>query len=450
MEQKSSKIKQWTGIWLLLVFCLCLTGCWGGRETDEVAIVLAMGIDKAKNKPLEVTVTIAIPGAFAGGVTGGGGEGGGAAESFFNTSVQGANVWECVSLLNTYIGREILLEHTRVFIFGEELAREGLNKPLMSLLRNREVRGNSTLYISRGKARNFLEMNMPLLEVSPAKYYELMERSSRLTGLFPQRTLNDFNVILKSQHNSPTAIVVGANHLGENQPQGMQGETQGGGGQDQQKQQQLDERAAKSPSDNLRGMSYYAGEVPRLGGNQATLMGSAVFRHDKMVGMLTGVETRTMLLLQGEFNISTFVMRDPQHPGDRISLRLRQAKKPDIKMSVQDGRLRIDETIYLEGEYLAISSGENYEEPDKKKLVEAAFNQEMEEIADGLIAKTRNKDWGDIFRWDRYYRKQLRSWQEWENLRWKEIYDEADVHVTFKTNIRRPGLLRKTESIGKE
>ncbi|GAB6181038.1 Ger(x)C family spore germination protein [Desulfotomaculum defluvii] len=404
---------------VLLLFISQLCGCSGGRETDEVAMVLAVGLDKGKESPLEMTVTVANPKVFAAGEGGGGGP----EEPFITASVEGPSIWECYLLFNTFGTREMSFLHTTAFIFSEDLAKEGLDKYLHALLRQREVRRNSQILICRGTAKEFMKSNKPKLESSPTRQYQSMERLAKLTDLSPASNLHEFYSTLKSLHSSPVATLVGTN-LG-----GIKASK--------------DKTPLKVP--------YVSGEVPQKGGTAAAeFVGSAVFREDKFVGELDGTETRLMLLMQGGFEISTFTLRDPKHPNDVIALRLRQAKKPNIKITSTKEKISIHETIYLEGEFLSIQSGESYEDIKTKKKVEQAFDKRMEQLSYALIEKTKERDWGDIFNYDLSYRRQLSTWEEWEQLKWKDLYDTAEITVDYKTNIRRPGLMRKTNYIIKE
>ncbi|MEG6522113.1 Ger(x)C family spore germination protein [Desulfotomaculum sp. 1211_IL3151] len=401
---------------LLLLLLPQLCGCTGGRETDEVALVLAVGFDKGENSPLEMTVTIANPQSFAAGEGGGGGK----AENYITANVEGPSIWECYLLFNTFGTRDISFVHTIAYIFSEELAKEGMDKYLHALLRQREVRRNSQILICRGTAKEFMKNNKPQLEASPNKQYQAMERLAGLTELSPSITLHKFYSTLKSLHSSPVASLVGTN-TGE-------------------------KKASKQKSPLL--VPYVAGEVPQEGGSaNAEFIGTAVFRDDQLVGELDGTETRLMLLMNGDFNISTFTLRDPKKPKDVIALRLRQAKKPDIKIVSDKEKLNIHQTIYMEGEFLSIQSGENYEGTKRKKIVEQAFNQQMQQLSQALIDKSRDHNWGDIFNYDLVYRKQVSTWEEWETLNWKEMYDTAEITVEYKTNIRRPGLMRTTNHI---
>lgn len=408
----------------LILLVILSTGCMGARETDQVAYVLAVGWDKLDDGQIEVTLVIANTLAFAS--TGGGG--GQEAQPYIINSVKAISPWESRNLFSSFGSRQLSFMHTKAYIIGEAAARDGISKYLNGIFRYREDREISSIFICKGKAKEFLMNNKPVLEASPAKQFELLEVTSETTGLFPVTTLHDFYNILKNLHSAPTTGLVGI--LDANKD----------------KEEQLLEQEEANPLAE----PYYAGALPRSHGNKAEFVGTAIFNDDKMVGILNAGESRIMLLLQGKFTSGTFNLSDPKHQENYISLGLRQAKKPEISFKQDDEGLKIQITVFLEGNILVIESGENYEEPKLKRWLEQYFSKEIEKQAQQLIAKTKEQDYGDIFNLDRYYRKEVACWNEWEQLNWRQIYNDAEITVTCKTNIRRPGLMRKTVQTLKE
>lgn len=57
---------------MLIVFLLLTTGCWNGRELNELAITLAIGLDRTMDGQYLVTAQVANPGEVATGKGGGG------------------------------------------------------------------------------------------------------------------------------------------------------------------------------------------------------------------------------------------------------------------------------------------------------------------------------------------------------------------------------------------
>ena len=420
---KTKQIKPWLNIIGIILLLSTCTGCIGSRETDQTAFVLAVGIDKLDNGQIEMTYTIANTLSF-GNVSGSGQQ----AEPFVTISAKGGSPWESGNVVNNIVSRELVFMHTKAFIIGEQAARGGVNPYILTITRFREGRDNSSLYVCKGKAKDFLMNNKPRLESSPAKQFELIENTSRISGLFPVTSVHDFYYTLTNLHSSPITGLVG---IGE------------------KKEVEREKEMRQRVTDPLA-EPYYAGILPRTADNKSEFIGTAVFNDDKMVGFLNGGETRLMLLLQGKFSSGIFNLNDPKHNNYHISLELRQAKNPEIIIKNSVDGIKIQATVFLEGEFLTIESGENYEEPKLKRQLEQYFCRAIEKKAQQLITKTKELNYGDIFHYDRYYRKELATWEEWEQLNWKELYNEAEINVICKTNIRRPGLMRKTEPILKE
>ena len=63
---------------LVMVSVVAAGGCWGRTEVDDLALVLAIGLDKGEDNTVYVTLQMAVPRAVAsGGAQGGGPSAGG-------------------------------------------------------------------------------------------------------------------------------------------------------------------------------------------------------------------------------------------------------------------------------------------------------------------------------------------------------------------------------------
>ncbi|NLI11779.1 MAG: Ger(x)C family spore germination protein, partial [Peptococcaceae bacterium] len=245
----------------LAFLLLTLPGCWGSRETDEVAYVLVAGFDKGEKDNLVVTVNIANPRTIAGisGGGGGGGGGGGDGASTMTLSLETYAPAAMLNLFNTVVDRQISLSHTRAFVFSEELAREGVGKWFLTFARYREVRGTAQVFVCRGKARDFIEKNNPALELNPTKQFELIASLSRSNGLYPSVQFENFYSDIKSITLEAAAPIVAVHEGGlESAKPGV------------------------SKGGDIALGKYIAGEVPVSGGNKVQAIGTAVFRGDKM------------------------------------------------------------------------------------------------------------------------------------------------------------------------
>jgi len=411
-------------IFFLVVFTFVfLTGCFGSRETDENAFVLAMGFDKGEKDNMVVTVSIANPKVIAGMA---GGAGGGAKEGGKNVIVQSVETYGPITgieQLSTATSRHLSLLHTKAYIFSEEMAKEGLAFWFSTFSRHYELRATSYVFVCRGKAKDFLEKNQPPLEISPTKQYELIGSLSEAHGLYQNVMFKDFYQDIKSWTTQASMPLV-AIHEG-----GLETAKPG----------------VKKGGELTLG-KYIAGEVPITGENKAQFDGTAVFREDKMVGTLNGEETRYYLMLRGQFENGYLIMLDPLVAElQGVGLIVHQARSPKYVTRInEDGSVTIDVDLYLEADLAAVLSGINYESPDNKPIIEEAFSEKIKEGCQKLIKRTQEEFKSDIFGFGQQVKGHFWTMQPWREFDWLNRYPEAQVNVTVHTRIRRTGLQLKT------
>jgi spore germination protein KC len=395
------------------------TGCSNGaKETDEVAYVIGIGIDATDGDKVDVTYRIAIPRALS---TGGGGAGSDKTSEL--VTIRATNLAEARNFLNSIVARSPNLSHTKALVIGEKLARKGVNKSLGPIFRFREFRGTIIIgIISDGTtAKEFMAKSKPALEILPSKYYENQALNAAESGYFMRTTLHDFYGNMKSNSRSAYAVFLGINPLnGLDRPNG---------------QSTLPSKADQ----------YVAGYIPRLGGNPAEALGTAIFCKDKMVGTLTNEETRMLSILEGDFPGDFMVVQDPMHPQDSVNIRLRLMNDPQITVGLLNKQAMITIKVFLEGEITAIPSGVNYEFQYQQMLEEQislAIKQNMEQ----MLRKTQELD-SDVAGFGYYARSNFSNFDDFMAMDWDEVYSQSTIKVDIVTEIRRNGLMQQTAPI---
>lgn len=392
---------------ILLIF----TGCWDRIEVEEQAYVVNIGLDKGEGNSVEVTFEIANPEA-----TGPKAAAAGDKEQKSEVlTLRAPDIISAREMAGVSVAKRPTLTQARNLIVSEEIAKtENFFTLIREAVRDKEINRDVFLIISQGKAAEFIRKNKPQLETRAHKFYDLMARRWRETGYVPISTIHRY---LRSAEGEEDLFL------------GVYGTTE-----------------KSLPKENGREADYLAGQVDKEGGNETQMIGSAVFREGKMVGKLTGEETRLAHLMQPIFsNSSMFVtFRDPISEEHRITARLVKHEKTKARVNIRSGKTEINVEAPVIIDVLTISSKIDYiEDLTKQKILKKSIEDELNNQAASLISKTQNELKGDPFFWSLDARKKFWTWKDFKNFSWKKNYPNAKVLVSFNVTIRGFGKQTK-------
>lgn len=245
--------------------------------------------------------------------------------------------------------------------------------------------------------------------------------SNNLGHYYIPTTVHDFSHRLRNSGGTPYAVYSAINPKnGEDRPYGP-----------------------KTPEQKSE--PYVAGGVPRTGTeNPAEFLGLAVFRGDKMVGVLNNEETRAVTILQGIFNSSFVGLVDPLKPGnDQVVVNLRGSGKPKITAVLHDHGAVFDVKVKLDAEIQGITSGINYEAPAYRPLLEAQIANMVKGQIDLMIKHTQELG-TDPVGFGLYLRPKFANTTVLDQTNLTTLYQEADIRVSVDVKVRLPGLLWRT------
>lgn len=387
-------------IFLLTFF---LTGCWDRVELDEQSYVVAIGVDEGKDNLFSITYQIANTQAT---------------ESVKNIvanksnsdiiTVSAPDFLTARDLVTSTIAKKITFSHTRVIIVGESLARsKNFLEIINSCERDRQVRRNMYIAVSREKASKFIRSNNPVMELSPHKFYDYSSKNWKESGLVPISTINDF---LQSTENKDNVFLT------------IYGSA---------KQVEFNDYGNES--------NYLPGQINEESTNPTQIIGAAVIKEGKMISALSGAETRLVMLLniQSKAKNMYITFPDPLNPKNRISAQLTKNDSPKIKINIKGDEPDIDVTVPLILKISAIKSFEDYvENSDKQAVLKKSFEEYMKQQCEILINKTKNEFKGEPFMWSLAARRKCWTIDEYKQYKWIEKYPYAKVKVHFHTDIK--------------
>ena len=176
---------------------------------DNIAYVIAMGLDVGDNAKIKLSLQIAIPSSNT------------SSESVSSTSHSSSTVVKTVdcntlntgiNLINAYISKKLSLAFCKIVVFSEELASHDIINYIASLTNDLEVRPTCNMLISKCEAKYFLENSKPILDDLSSKYYEIENSSKKNTGYTEPITLLDFYNCYYDTFGEPYAILGNINN----------------------------------------------------------------------------------------------------------------------------------------------------------------------------------------------------------------------------------------------
>ncbi|MCC3374411.1 Ger(x)C family spore germination protein [Cohnella sp. REN36] len=375
---------------LLCAGALGLTGCWDRTEVNDLALITGAAIDCNGNGRLELTVQIFIPRASGGG----GGDmmsqksGGGGNENTFTRTAEGENIADALSHLQSELPRMLFWGHAEVIVFGEAAAKDGIRDDVDYLMRSPHPRERSFIYVSRGKAKDVLELHS-ILERDTAEVLREMSKSRLALSV----TLAQLSTMLTSDADAallPMITVVPA------------------------PAKQMDQ-----------GISY--------------IDGLAVFKDDCMIGYADKETTRGVLWLRDQVQRAILTVH-PAGPRGSVSLKMINSNTRLIPRIEGDDWL-MDVYIKTENDALQNTTRLNLVSDLRAvKQVEAELNDEMKSKVRLALTLAQQTLKADIFDFaGEFHRAYPAVWKK-EKGRWEQHFASVEVRIHPAAKMLRPGL----------
>ncbi|MGE5328402.1 MAG: Ger(x)C family spore germination protein [Deltaproteobacteria bacterium] len=429
-----------TAVFLILVtFCICLSGCYDAKEVDDLAYVIALGLDKGKTNSLRITFQIAVPKNLGSGGSDSqqsSGQGGGN-NSYDLITIEAPAINPSFDMLNAFISRDLILSHTKAVVISEELAKEGILPYVREMIRNREFRRKLNFLVSRTSAEEYLKSVKPKLEINPAKYYDLNDASGNYTGTIPSSTLLKMYERMLCTGRQPAAILASVNRYGTDKPFDT-------------KQSTFKNKNRDIPFEG----DFFAGDIPKNSELGAEIMGTAVFDGSRLVGELDGETTYYYLLGSSEYIRAVWTFKDPLHKNEEVAITISKNRKTNVKVKIVNQIPIINVSLNLEGDILAIHSGQDYENPQRIKILESYITEYIKNRFTQTFNILAKKYKSDIFGFGRNARLLFTTLKDWEEFNWKRKFSDARLNLKINFHIRRAGLILKSDppvsSQGKE
>jgi spore germination protein KC len=422
---------------LVILPCLAalLTGCWGAKEIDEAAYAFALGIDSGPGRNITISLLIFNPNdSVSTAVRANQSLSPGTVRVF--TAVA-PSVFSGIDIINTVLERQVELGHLKMVIFGEPLARRGIEGYLDTMVRWRKFR--RTIYLAvanQGTARRVIESIVPPTGINAGKYLEMMFITQGFVGFTPRNQMLKFYNALKTKGEVPVAALVTPRVTKYALTTEHETRLDGGVTTDQS-------GAAGDPGQATAGNPPLSGEAP------LQFLGTAVLHRGKLVEKLTGYETLAFSLLRGEFNRAFIHVPDPEASEKIIQMEISRIRRPEVKLKKNGALIQGQIFLTVLGDPIGVESNRRYEPDQKNIMLEQAVEKWIKRQCYAVFHKAQTAG-TDIFGFGDYARWLTPDWESWRRWDWSYSFKTMKLDLTVNAHIDRPGLIIKKNAVREE
>lgn len=399
-------------ILVIVLILLTFLGINSVTTIDELAYVVSIGFDIKESGKLELSFQIAVP-AGSSGSSGSESDSGSSSQSSSSivNSVECNTIESGITLVNSYLGKKINLSHCKAIVFSEEIAAMGIGEYLYTLINNIEVRPTCNIIVSRCDAKYFLSNAKPLLEQLSSKYYEIASISQKTTGYTANINLQDFFSNLSDTFSESYAILGSVNNGGSPQS----------------------DSSLSIGNDS----SYKSSETPVDSEKNIENLGLAVFKGDKLVGELNGLESISHLTLCNCLKNATITVPSPFESTNYIDLYIVKSKC-NTKAKITNGTPYIMPKVKIEARIVSMSDDYKYLDDNNIDAIEEYASLYVKSYMYDYLYKTAKEFKSDITGFGKYAVSNFWNLKDWQEYNWLDNYQNSffDLDVELKVKSR--------------
>lgn len=401
---------------LILMFALCMTGCWDRKDIETRGFVLGIAIDDyppipegrtvspeetqpEEEKKFEVmqihegkpmyAMTIQIPivkksllrSPFGQGV-----------ESNGSKSYELTQIGNSFFAMNREMASRIELtpyyEHLQAIVISDTLARKGLHEILDFFLRDHEMRRRTMLCISDGEAKKILDV-VPRIE----------DYSSLVLARLPLNSTVNSRII----HETDLGRAIASIH---------------------------------DRDDFL---------LPRVEATKDEIKssGAAVFKENKMVGWATPIEVEYIAHIRGSYEGGLITAKDPNNEEAIITLEITSSRRK-ITPIIENNKPKFKIDLKIKGSIAEFTNREYHKLINKKDInkIVKVFENKIKNECEATIKNIQEKYGADVFHFNIILKTQMPEYWETINEKWHDIFKDVEADVNVQVRIQNVGNIR--------
>ena len=337
------------------------------------------------------------------------------ASNYIIQTMETDSIDSSLNIANSYINKTINLSHCKILLVSEDIAKQGVEPLVNSLINKVETRPDCSIIVSKIPDNEFDDGKKPKIEELISKYYDVASNLETGRGYSETIKLNEFYLTLNDTFYQPYASLGTTYNTTKNT-------------NDQNVSSNLDTQSKTLVTNSEK--------------ESVEVMGLAVFKKDKLVGSLTANQTLSHQLITNELDFSTINIISPFNPNETLDIYISTFKKPNIKVDISNGSPFVQINLYVAARIVSFNSYEiNLLTEEKLNLIQNTVKKHLEDQIYDYLNTTAKEFKSDISGLGRYAVKNFQTIDDWNNYNWLENFQNSAFKVNVDTSIKTGNLL---------
>ena len=379
------KKKYYILLFILIFFSLfILSGCYESGNIESYHYVTALGIDKGPNNNILLSIQIAKPTSSSNSSSGSSSQ----SSSSMLYSVECTSINFGISIFNNYLSKRINLSHCTAIIFSEEIAKEGINDYISTLLHNTEIRPNCNIIICNGLSKEALECISNSEEDISARLYKFIISSVEHTSYSINPEIIEF-----------------FNNI----------------------------------SENGYGIATYA----KISNDTLQSDGIAVFKEDRFLTRLNVIDSICYSIILNQLEHCIITIQNPFIETDKLDVQIKQKNNSKIYVDLVNGTPYIKIDIYIESALANTYFNFDYTSAENIKILENATSKYLEALVLNYLYEISHDLNTDICGFKNELSHNYLTTEEFEKIDWENIFKYSYFEINVENTLNYNGLFIK-------
>lgn len=398
MEGRLNNMK-YVKIIIVSLTILLLTGCWNYHELEDLAIVGGIGIDREADV-FNISVEVLNAKKVASN-TGSGGGGGSEETPSVVYEAKGKTIREALNNIVLESPVKLYIGHMNLLVIGEETAKDGIYEVLDFFMRDFESRKRfPTFIVQDAKASDVLKIIKPLDTVISSNIQTSAENTAAINGVISNRLFDEILMCLYQVGRHPTisAIkIIKPSKVGESN----------------------DNLSSSEPETTIK------------------IIGSAVFKNDKLVGYLNEKESIGYTIIRDTAQSIT-VSFPCDDKGNYGNLAIDSVKN-NLEVNVEKGKPIAKINVTGNAALVEYNCKTDLKNEKNIKEMKKIADKELEKIIEKTITTTQKEFRSDILGFGERLYKDNNSYWEKHKKNWDDTFSKMDYKIKTDIKIERIG-----------